>query len=51
MEVEAIWEPLGPRLGALVLLAVRYQKEQSMTSMAGVYGGWSLEWLESFTGM
>ena len=34
--VEAVEEPLGPRLGALVLLAVRRQREQSITWVIGV---------------
>ena len=35
--VEAVKEPFGPRLGPLVLLAVWWQREQSMTWVVGVF--------------
>jgi hypothetical protein len=35
--VEAVSKPLGPRLGASIPLAVREQREQSMTRVAGVF--------------
>jgi hypothetical protein len=34
--VEAVMEPFGPRLGALAQLAVRQQREQSMTWVIGI---------------
>ena len=37
LEVETVKEPFGSRLGALVLLAVRLQREQSMTWVSGVF--------------
>ena len=38
MGIEAVKKPFGPRLGALVTLAVRWQREQFMTRVAAVYG-------------
>ena len=35
--VEAVEKPFGPRLGDPVPLAVRLQREQSMTRVAGVF--------------
>ena len=44
--VEAVKEPLGPRLGAPVPLAVRQQREQSMTRVAGVFAKFKTQTLK-----